>query len=301
VAVAAARLMPSVNFDTTSERAKENGEKERSVPVAKPFLRWAGSKRKLLPQICAFCPLQYRTYVEPFAGSACLFFMLQPTRAILGDFNTELMTTYRTVASHPRAISNCLRAFPTTEDFYYDLRDQHPMELDAIRRAARFIYLNRFSFNGVYRTNRQGDFNVPRGTKTGQLPNFAELKRCAVALKSARCIANDFEATIDKARANDFVYLDPPYSLASDRHRGEYGYGGFSSDDLLRLRQALQRLDARGAAFVLSYRCTKEVREMFGEWHQKTLTVRRHVAGFAKDRRNVREMLISNRSLATSK
>jgi DNA adenine methylase len=95
------------------------------------------------------------------------------------------------------------------------------------------------------------EFNVPRGSKTGQLPTFEELKNCAVALKSARCIANDFEVTIDKARANDFVYLDPPYSLSSDRHRGEYGYGGSSSDDLLRLRHALQRLDARGAAFVL--------------------------------------------------
>lgn len=136
--------------------------------------------------------------------------MLQPKRAILGDFNSELMTTYRTVAHHPRAISNYLRAFQTTKDFYYKLRDQHPLELDAIRRAARFIYLNRFSFNGVYRTNRLGEFNVPRGSKTGQLPTFEELKRCALALKSACCIADDFEVTIDKARTNDFVYLDPP-------------------------------------------------------------------------------------------
>lgn len=290
-----------MNFDTMSGRGRCNPANESSLPVAKPFLRWAGSKRKLLPQIYSLCPLQYRTYVEPFAGSACLFFMLQPARAILGDFNTELMMAYKAVARHPRAISNCLRAFPTSEDFYYDLRDQRPLKLDAIRRAARFIYLNRFSFNGVYRTNRLGEFNVPRGSKTGPLPTFEELKRCAVALKSARCIANDFEATIDKARANDFVYLDPPYSLASDRHRGEYGYGGFSSDDLLRLQRALQRLDARGATFVLSYRCTKEVREMFSQWHQKTLTVRRHVAGFARDRRNVREMLISNRPLAIPK
>jgi DNA adenine methylase len=269
--------------------------------VPRPFLRWAGSKRKLLPEICKFCPPQYRTYVEPFAGSACLFFTLRPKRAILGDFNTELMATYRAVALHPRAVSNCLRAFPTTDDFYYDLRDQRPSVLGPVQRAARFVYLNRFSFNGVYRTNRQGEFNVPRGSKTGELPTFQELNKCAVALKSARCIASDFEATIDKAGANDFVYLDPPYSLAGDRHRGEYGYGGFSSDDLLRLREALQRIDARGAIFVLSYRCTKAIREMFGQWHQRTLTVRRHVAGFAADRRNVREMLISNRSLAKPK
>jgi DNA adenine methylase len=290
-----------VDLDITMGRERGKSAKAVRLAVPKPFLRWAGSKRKLLPQIYAFCPLQFRTYIEPFAGSACLFFMLQPTRAILGDFNTELMTTYRAVARHPRAISNCLRAFPTAEEFYYELRDQDPLEFDVIRRAARFIYLNRFSFNGVYRTNRQGEFNVPRGSKTGQLPTFEELKICAVALRSARCIADDFEAIIDKARAKDFVYLDPPYSLATDRDRGEYGYGGFSSGDLSRLRQALLQLDARGATFVLSYRCTKAVREMFGQWHQKTLTVRRHVAGFARDRRNVREMLISNRLLASPK
>jgi DNA adenine methylase len=205
------------------------------------------------------------------------------------------------LARRARAISNRLAAFPHTSDFYYTLRKQSPASLPLVERAARFIYLNRFCFNGVYRTNRDGNFNVPRGTKTGQLPSYEELRECAAALKKATLVAGDFEETLSKAKANDFVYLDPPYSLATDRHRGEYGYGGFSSDDLLRMERSLAGLNERGATFLLSYRCTSEVRILLRHWHQKTLKVRRHVAGFAVDRRNVRELLISNKPFVVSK
>lgn len=266
-----------------------------------PFLRWAGSKRRLLPTLQSFCPQSFERYVEPFAGSACLFFLLQPRQAIIGDFNQSLIETYTAVARSPRAISNRLATFPTTSDFYYSLRKQSPSCLTPIERAARFIYLNRFCFNGVYRTNRNGEFNVPRGTKTGQLPTYTELKECASVLSRASFVAGDFEETLAQATTNDFVYLDPPYSLATERNRGEYGYGGFSSVDMARLQRSLAGLHERGATFILSYRCTNQVRLMFAPWHQKTLTVRRHVAGFAVDRRNVRELLISNIPLVASR
>ncbi len=272
----------------------ESSETARSVP---PLFRWAGSKRKLLPTLLAYCPAEFNTYIEPFAGSACLFFLLQPHRAILGDFNAQLIETYRTVARAPHAVAAKLETMAVSESYYYELRSQDPASLKSIGRAARFVYLNRFCFNGVFRTNQRGEFNVPRGTKTGQLPTGTDLRSCAQVLKRATLIAGDFERTIDHVKSRDFVYLDPPYSSADERNRGEYGYGSFSSDDLDRLEESLRRIDREKATFVLSYRCSKTVRTRFRNWHQRTLTVRRHVAGFSEDRRDVREMLISNRPM----
>lgn len=262
-----------------------------------PLFRWAGSKRKLLPTLRAYCPAEFNRYVEPFAGSACLFFLLQPERAVLGDFNEQLIETYRTVARAPKAVAAMLVTMAVSEDYYYQLRSQDPSSVQSIERAARFIYLNRFCFNGVFRTNQRGEFNVPRGTKTGQLPSSTALRSCAQILKRATLISGDFERTLHGVEPGDFVYLDPPYSSSDQRNRGEYGYGAFSSDDLDRLEESLHRIDLGKAAFVLSYRCSKKVRARFRNWQQRTLTVRRHVAGFSEDRRDVREMLISNRPL----
>ena len=283
-------------MSTRLSRPAGNSSAKGSIP---PLLRWAGSKRKLLPTLSSFCPAEFGTYIEPFAGSACLFFHLRPGKAVLGDFNQPLIEMYQNVAAQPKAIINRLSKFPTTDEFYYRLRKVRADSLKPLDRAARFIYLNRFCFNGVFRTNRSGEFNVPKGTKTGVLPGLPELELISSALHHARLVATDFEATVEHAGAGDLVYLDPPYSLSEDRHRGEYGYGGFSSHDLPRLERALQMLDKRGAHFLLSYRCSKAVRDRYAAWHQRTLTVRRHVAGFSEDRRNVREMLISNRPFSS--
>ncbi len=270
----------------------------KTVP---PLFRWAGSKRKLLPTLRAYCPSEFNKYIEPFAGSACLFFLLQPREAVLGDFNVQLIETYKTVARAPQAVAAKLGTMALSEGYYYELRSQDPRFLQSVGRAARFVYLNRFCFNGVFRTNQRGEFNVPRGTRTGQLPNASDLRLSAQVLKRATLIAGDFERTIDGVESGDFVYLDPPYSSSDERTRGEYGYGSFSSDDLDRLEGSLDMIDRAKAGFVLSYRCSKAIRARFRHWHQRTLTVRRHVAGFSEDRRDVREMLISNRPMESQR
>jgi DNA adenine methylase len=276
----------------------ERNSHSRTLPKSvQPLFRWAGSKRKLLPTLLPHCPSKFNKYIEPFAGSACLFFLLQPEHAVLGDFNPQLIDTYRTVARAPHAVAAKLTTMLVSHEYYYELRAQNPTALRSLERAARFVYLNRFCFNGVFRTNQRGEFNVPRGTKTGQLPTATDLRACAQILRSATLIAGDFERTLEGVDRGDFVYLDPPYSSSAERNRGEYGYGAFSSDDLGRLEESLRRIDRLKATFVLSYRCSKMVRARFSEWHQRTLTVRRHVAGFSEDRRDVREMLISNRPL----
>lgn len=263
-----------------------------------PVLRWAGSKRKLLPILLDCCPGTFKRYIEPFAGSACLFFSLRPPQAILSDFNISLIETYRTLVRAPKAVHRRLAAFPTTERFYYNLRDHADDIKTPTDRAARFIYLNRFCFNGVYRTNRAGQFNVPRGTRTGSIPSLDELVSCSAALKHARLWACDFEKTLSVAGADDFVYLDPPYSHPSGRYRGEYGYGGFGIEDLDRLERALDHLDRRSATFILSYKYSEATRLRFSRWHRRCVLVKRHVAGFAHDRHTVRELMVSNRPIA---
>jgi DNA adenine methylase len=183
---------------------------------------------------------------------------------------------------------------PVTKTFYYQLRSANATRLPVTQRTARFIYLNRFCFNGVYRTNKQGRFNVPRGIRTGTLPGRNELLAWAETLSRARFKAGDFRACLDNAGAGDFVYLDPPYSKPGIRNRGEYGYDSFSELDIPRLAQCLTDLDDKGATFLLSYRYSAGIVAAFPMWHRRAIIVRRHVAGFVSARTNVREVLFSN-------
>jgi DNA adenine methylase len=262
-----------------------------------PIIRWAGSKRKLVPRLLRCIPKEFRNYVEPFAGSACLFFSLSPKKAVLGDFNKELMQAYSEISRDVESVYRSLVAFPRKERDYYRIREVNPVQLSPSAQAARFLYLNRFCFNGVYRTNRRGHFNVPRGKDTGTLPSLQAFQNCSLALSRAKLICDDFEAVLSEVREKDFVYLDPPYAKADDRHTGEYGYGGFSSADLGRLFAQLDRLNSIGATFLLSYRYSKSIHKELRRWNTSVLYVRRHVAGFSSDRRIVRELLVSNRSI----
>jgi len=139
---------------------------------SQPLLRWAGSKRRLIPRLRSFWSHRYKRYVEPFMGSACLFFALRPARAILGDINGDLVATYHTIREHPRAVWNALQRIPVGKTSYYATRQLNPNDLSDVNKAARFIFLNRFCFNGLYRTNLQGRFNVPYApARTGSLPS----------------------------------------------------------------------------------------------------------------------------------
>jgi DNA adenine methylase len=259
----------------------------------KPIFRWAGSKRKLLPTLRQYIPSFVR-YVEPFAGSACLFFDLLPPRALLGDVNHELIETYTAVRSAPLRVGELVAAMPVSKVFYYELRGKDPEAMSVVERAARFVYLNRFCFNGVYRTNRSGKFNVPRGVRTGSLPTIADLDAWSRILNCATLVQGDFEKCLSKVRSGDFVYLDPPYAEEGSRDRGEYGYPRFLESDFERVLECLKRIDKIGAKFLLSYRYSKEIRDALSAWNVRTVLVKRHVAGFIAHRSLVREILASN-------
>lgn len=245
--------------------------------------------------VCA--PGEMNRYVEPFVGSGCLFFALRPKVAVLGDINGELLRVYSTIRDHPRQVYRVASAMPRTAAQYYRLRDKVQISDDAIAEAARFVYLNRYCFNGVYRTNRSGGFNVPRGRKTGDFPAEKVFYRCSVALRNAEFRTGDFTGCIEDVGPGDFVYLDPPYAMSSHRDRGEYGRGSFQKNDIGRLLDCLPKIDSAGATFVLSYANCPEIRVAASHWFSAVIKVRRHVAGFGRHRRVVSEVLISNKEL----
>jgi DNA adenine methylase len=266
----------------------------RSPARAKPFLRWAGSKRKQLPRIAQFWTANHQRYVEPFAGSACLFFELAPPKAVLGDNNGALIEVYRTVRDQPERIYERLYRIRRDSETYYRWRAKRPEQLDAESRAVRFIYLNRNCFNGIYRLNEKGDFNVPMGTRSGAYFTRSDLAQCSKLLKKARLVQGDFSRTIECVRAGDFVYLDPPFALESRRVFREYGLKSFATDDVPRLAKSLKAIVKAKADFLVSYADCKEARSLAEDWNSIRLPIRRHVAGFTGCRKLAYEWLISN-------
>jgi DNA adenine methylase len=233
--------------------------------------------------------------VEPFAGSAALFFEINPQKAVLGDLNADLVEMYHCVCGHPLAIHRALLRLHIGKRAYYQIRKQDPAGLCPVARAARFIYLNRYCFNGLYRTNQQGAFNVPHsGSRTGCLPTLHELRIVAKALSRATIIHADFETTVDRARAGDFVYLDPPFAVSNRRVFRQYDPASFGLDDLQRLADALVEIDKRRATFLVSYAMCREALEAFGQWRVRRTFTSRSVAGFSRYRRKAVELLVTN-------
>ena len=275
------KLTPTVNI------RPENG--------TSALLRWAGSKRQLLPTIWQHVPPEVTRYIEPFAGSACLFFSILPRKAILADINAELIATYRAVRESPDDVSAQLQGLRRSKREYLRMRALRPNCLTPAKRAARFIYLNRFCFNGLYRTNRNGEFNVPYGASgTGQLPDATTLRACSQALRPVTLLNEDFEAVLQRARREDFVYMDPPYAVNTRRVFNEYHSRGFSPEDVVRVRHCMERLARNGVSFVVSYAESPEAEMLREGFEFEVVNVRRNIAGFASERKLSAEILIWN-------
>ncbi len=260
------------------------------------FLRWAGSKKKILKSLLPYWQCSgYKRYVEPFAGSAMLFFAVHPGQAILADTNEDLIEMYRTMQRNWRGVFREISKLPCTERFYYQLRNTHFPRSYVLRRAARFIYLNRFCFNGLYRTNRNGNFNVPyaRGT-TRKIQSRDEFEQFANDVRNAQFVCQDFRETLQQVRQGDFVYIDPPYAVENKRVFKQYGPTPFCEQDLEELSKMLTDINRRGATFVISYAYNKESLAVSRRWFRKSLMVQRSVAGTIAARKVARELIISN-------
>lgn len=260
---------------------------------SKPIIRWAGSKRKLLPILVENTPTDFKRYIEPFCGSACLFFEIKPKSALLSDINVELINALKKLKNRTD-IREKLLSIPDNERTYYQIREQNPNELSSYDRAIRFLYLNRYCFNGVYRTNSLGVFNVPRGNRTGSFPSkeiFADSRKI---LKNAELQSVDYKICLSLVEKNDFVYLDPPYAKYGN-FTGEYGVGSFNSIDIPTLVNALKKIDRKGAKFLFSYRDGDDIRkEISNTFLIKELSVKRHISGFKTNWTTAQEILIKN-------
>jgi len=260
----------------------------------KPILRWAGSKFRILSPLLRASAPQYRRYFEPFAGSACLFLALEPSRGVLGDINRHLIGAYRTIRARPHAVFNALSKLPRTKQHYYRIRRIVPDDLNAIDRAARFVYLNQFCFNGVYRENRAGEFNVPRGRKFRKFPTQESYIQFADRLRSVELRCADFESCLEDVQKHDFVYLDPPYAKYRGRNRGEYGRDAFCEEDIERLISVMRTLDRQGAQVMTSFFDSQRLRRSLSNWNIASIEVPRSVSGFVAERKSVRELIFCN-------
>ena len=264
----------------------------REVP---PFLRWAGSKRQLLPMLSQYWRPSYARYVEPFAGSACFFFSVSPKKALLGDINAHLIETLSTVRDDVESVVPLLAHARRDRELYYHIRSLDPRMLSRPERAARFIYLNRYCFNGLFRTNEAGDFNVPYGgRRTGSIPSEAKLRECSLQLVGADLTATSFEITLRKTKKGDFVYLDPPYSVAAKRVFRQYDAMAFDAAKIELLRFWLHKLATKSVQFLATYADSHEGRYLAEGFNVRRARVRRNIAGFVAKRRHAYELLISN-------
>jgi DNA adenine methylase len=225
-----------------------------AVPAARPFLKWAGGKGQLLDQFEPLFPRQFAGYHEPFTGSGAVFFRLRPRRAVLSDANRELVEAFEVVRDDVDALIRLLRRHPYEERYYYRMRALDPSDLSKVERAARLLYLNRTCFNGLYRVNRSGQFNVPFGRYANPVICPEENLRAASAALEGVPVKNEpFERVVGRARRGDFVYFDPPYfPLSATSSFTAYTRDAFGPEQQERLRDVVVALSLRGCKVMLS-------------------------------------------------
>jgi DNA adenine methylase len=280
-----------------------------SVP-AKPVLKWAGGKRRLAPRIVAKLPDRIGTYYEPFLGSAAVFFHLAAEgrfrRAVLSDANGALMDVYLALQKNVRKLIRVLeskRYQKLGEDAYYEIRALDPGELDSFERAARTIYLNKTGYNGLYRLNRSGQFNVPFGRYTRPTIFLADrLLAAGAALQKAELRVNDFTLAVADADRGDAVYFDPPYvPLSRTSAFTAYSKDVFGPEQHERLADVFGALAKRGVRAVLSNSDTRLTRELYESFDTERIVVARPINSDATKRGGVGELLVSNTKRRTVK
>lgn len=267
-----------------------------------PFLRWVGGKSKLLPSLLPLLPEKYkeRRYVEPFLGGGAMFFALEPKEALLADINQDLVFAYAAVRDRLDSILVELARLAEEDDeaLYLSIRQKfnHRKEVDWVERAAWFIYLNKCCYNGVWRVNRAGHYNVPRGSfKAGpNIVNQEILTDAANTLKTAEFLHSDFESLLNEAWEGDFIYLDPPYVPLHAESFTRYSPGDFTLDDHRRLASVFKKLSERGCMLMLSNSATDLVRELYQDFHITQVMAPRSVNSDITARGAVPELVIRN-------
>ncbi len=263
----------------------------------------------MVGEISKYLPKFSGLYYEPFLGGGAVFFHIQPERATISDSNAELINAYKVVRGELEGLVSELERYTSmelTKDLYYNVRDKtDPSDLTAVERAARFIFLNKTCYNGLYRVNSSGRFNVPFG-KYERMPKLFELENLRAIsrmLSEADIMIAHYEIPLYKASRGDFVYLDPPYCVSpGEENFTKYTKKEFTEDDHQHLAEVFKRLDRRGCLVMLSNSNVKLIRELYREFRDTTLVLKadRMINRVASNRTGFKELLILNYSKARS-
>jgi DNA adenine methylase len=266
-------------------------DREVNVAPLEPFLKWAGGKRWLSSKLAPKFPQTINRYYEPFLGGGAIFFALQPKRATLSDSNAELINCYRQVKRDPEAVLASLKKLKNSEVVYYRVRKSAPE--DPIERAARLLYLTTLSFNGIYRQNLAGDFNVPYGKKIHVSPaGGSKLLLACHALRNAKLECKDFEDATSAAGEGDLVYFDPPYTVAHGNNGFvKYNAKIFSWNDQIRLAAVAKRLADKGCSVFVSNADHISIRSLYKSFQLSLITRPSRISATVEHRKSITECL----------
>ena len=263
--------------------------------MAEAFLKWAGGKRWFVKHEKYRLPLNltFNRYIEPFLGGGSIFFYLEPSVALLSDNNEELIRTYIALRDDFDGVFRLLEKHQAnhSKEYYYDIRAAFPS--NHIEAAARMIYLNKACFNGIYRVNKKGDFNVPFGKRKTVFFDYQKMKDASMALKHAIIVKQDYSISIDEAEEGDFVFCDPPYALKTADSFVGYNANSFGWEDQIQLAEALQNAANRGVKIMITNVFAPEVRQLYDEaTFSVGVTSRKcSIAGGVEGRRSYPELI----------
>lgn len=277
---------------------------QKSQSTLQPFTKWTGGKRQLLPIIKSLMPDNYNNYFEPFVGGGALFFELSPDKAVINDFNNELINCYRQIKKYPQKLIELLIKHQenNSKEYYLKLRsadrDNRIDKITNVERAARIMYMLRVDFNGLYRVNSKNQFNVPYGRyKNPKIVDSDLILSISQYLNSnnIKILTGDFEKAIQDVTVGDFVYFDPPYIPLSETSAfTSYTHEGFTYEDQVRLRDCFKKLDEKGAFLMLSNSSSPLVEELYKDFNIHKVEVTRTNGAKTSSRGKISEIIVTN-------
>ncbi|HEM2793035.1 TPA: DNA adenine methylase [Streptococcus suis] len=277
---------------------------QRTQPTLQPFTKWTGGKRQLLPIIKSLMPDNYNSYFEPFIGGGAVFFELIPKKAIINDFNSELINCYRQIKDNPQKLIQLLTKHQenNSKEYYLELRavdrDNRINKMTDVERAARIMYMLRVDFNGLYRVNSKNQFNVPYGRyKNPKIVDSELILSISQYLNknNIEILTGDFEKAVEDVGAGDFVYFDPPYIPLSETSAfTSYTHEGFSYEEQVRLRDVFRKLDKKGAYVMLSNSSSPLVEELYKGFNIHKVEAIRTNGAKASSRGKISEFIVTN-------
>jgi len=293
---------PKIRQEAFLARKRQRNKRAKTiVGVPHPFLKWAGGKRQLISQFSHYFPTNFKKYIEPFIGGGAIFFYLLPKAAILIDNNEALINCYSVIQNNVSELIESLKKHKNEKLYYYKIRDidRNPDEfakLTKVERASRTIYLNRCCYNGLYRVNSKGQFNVPFGRyRNPKICDKENLKAVSKALINVKLIKSSFEKCLEFAEKGDFIYFDPPYQpLSETANFTSYTKENFGKESQAKLFEVFKECDERGCKLMLSNSYNEFILDLYKDFEIKTVSAKRAINSDATKRGCIKEVLILN-------